>query len=62
MAETKVTAPRQGDLVFSTQKKGIFQVVGVNPLLQRANIRLEDGRRRVIPSVPWTTLKALDRK
>jgi hypothetical protein len=57
MAEPKVTAPKQGELVTCTQQEGIFKVVGVNTLMQTANIRLEDGRRHVIPSVPLDRLK-----
>ncbi len=62
MVETKVTAPKQGDLVVSTQQKGIFEVVGLNALMQTANVRLEDGSGHVMPNVPWTALKALDKK
>jgi hypothetical protein len=61
MAEPKVTAPKQGELVTCTQQEGIFEVVGVNTLMQTADIRLEDRRRHVIPSVPWTALKPLDK-
>ena len=62
MAEPKVTAPKQGELVTCTQQEGIFKVVGVNTLMQTANIRLEDGSGHVIPNVPWAALKALDKK
>ena len=56
--ESKVTAPKQGDLVGTTQHEGVFEVVGVNALMQAANIRLADGSGHVIPNVPWTALKS----
>jgi hypothetical protein len=62
MAETKVTAPKQGDHVGDTQHEGVFEVVFVNSLMQSVNIRLVDGSGHVIPNVPWTALKALDKK
>jgi hypothetical protein len=60
--ETKVTVPKQGERVGSTQYEGAFEVVGVNTLMQTANIRLVDGSGHVIPNVPWTSLKHLDKK
>ena len=60
--ESKVKIPKQGDHVNATQQQGIFEVVGVNALMQTANIRLADGSGQVIPSVPWTGLKVLDKK
>jgi hypothetical protein len=62
MAETKTTAPKQGDHMGTTQHEGVFEVVFVNALMQNANIRLTDGSGHVIPNVPWTALKALDKK
>ena len=59
MAETKVTAPKQGERVRSAQQDGVFEVVGVNALMQTANIRLVDGTGHVIPNVPWTAIKPL---
>jgi len=59
MTETKVTAPKRGDRVSSTDQQGIFEVVFVNALMQSANIRLIDGTGSVIPNVPWTALKPL---
>jgi hypothetical protein len=61
-SESKVIVPKQGDRVSSTQHEGIFEVVGVNALMQTANIRLADGSGPVTPNVPWTTLKALGKK
>ena len=61
-AESKVTAPKQGDRVSATQHEGVFEVVGVNALMQTANIRLADGSGHIIPNVPWTALKVLDKK
>ena len=58
MAEAKAIAPQRGDRVSSTNHKGIFEVVGVNSLMQTANLRAVDGSAPVIPNVPWTTLKA----
>ena len=43
--ESKVTIPKQGDRVGITQQEGVFEVVGVNALMQTANIRLVDGSR-----------------
>jgi hypothetical protein len=60
--ESKVTAPKQSDRVGATQHEGVFEVVGVNALMQTANIRLADGSGHVIPNVPWTALKALDNR
>ena len=60
--ESKVTVPKQGDRVGITQQEGVFEVVGVNALMQTANIRLVDGSGHVIPNVSWTALKALDKK
>jgi hypothetical protein len=41
MTVTKVTAPKQSDLVSCTHQEGICEVLGVNTLMQTANIRLE---------------------
>jgi hypothetical protein len=57
MAEPEVTSPKQGDHVGIIQHEGVFEVVGVNALMQAANIRLVDGSGHVIPNVPWTALK-----
>jgi len=57
MAEAKVSAPKSGDHVTSNRGTGIFEVVGVNALMQTANIRLVDGSGHVIPNVSWTELK-----
>jgi len=58
----KLIAPKNGQHVTSTQHEGVFEVVSVNALLQTANIRLVDGSGHVVPNVPWTALKALDKK
>jgi len=60
--EAKVTIPKQGDRVGATQHEGVFEVVGVNALMQTANIRLADGSGRVVPNVAWTALKVLGKK
>jgi len=60
--EPKATVPKRGDPVGATEHEGVFEVVGVNALMQTANIRLADGSGHVIPNVPWTALKALDKK
>jgi hypothetical protein len=60
--ELKVKTPKQGDHVNATQHQGIFEVVGVNTLIQTANIRLADRSGQVIPNVPWTDLKVLGKK
>jgi len=54
--EPKLTTPKNGEHVRSTQHEGVFEVVGVNALMQTANIRLADGSGHVIPNVPWTAL------
>lgn len=59
---TKLISPKKGEHVRSTQHEGVFEVVFVNALMQTANIRLTDGNGHVIPNVPWTALKALDKK
>ncbi len=61
-AEPKVKIPKQGDHVNATQHQGIFEVVGINALMQAANIRLVDGSGPVIANVPWTDLKVLDKR
>ena len=58
MAEPKVATPKQGERVSSTKHEGIFEIVGVNSLMQTANLRLVDGSGPVIPNVPWTDLKS----
>jgi hypothetical protein len=60
MTESKVmTAPNRGDHVSSEEHAGIFEVVGVNSLMQTANIRLVDGSGPVIANISWTALKTL---
>lgn len=56
MPEVKVSAPKMGEHVRTTQQEGVFEVVGVNSLMQTANIRLVDGSGHVVPNIPWTTL------
>jgi hypothetical protein len=60
--ESKVTTPKNGDRVSAAQREGIFEVVGVNSLMQKANIRSIDGTGSVIPNVPWTMLTSVTRK
>jgi hypothetical protein len=50
------SAPKSGDRVRSTTHEGVFEVVGVNSLMQTANIRAVDGSGPVIANVPWTAL------
>jgi hypothetical protein len=59
---SKVMIPKRGDHVGSAQHQGVFEVVAVNALMQAANIRLVDGSGPIIPNVPWTALKAPDKK
>jgi hypothetical protein len=61
-SETKATAPKNGERVGSTQQEGVFEVVFVNALMRTANIRLVDGTAHVVPNVPWTALRAADKK
>jgi hypothetical protein len=60
--QVKLAVPKRGDLVSTTQQEGVFEVVGVNALMQAANIRLADGTGPVLPNIPWTALKAVDKK
>ena len=62
MAAPKVSAPKRGDHVGSTQHEGIFEVLAVNSLMQTANLRSVDGHAPVIPNVAWTALKSLSKK
>jgi hypothetical protein len=57
--DSKVTVPKNGDQVSAAEHEGIFEVVGVNSLMQTANIRLVDGTGHVIPNVPWTMLTSV---
>ncbi len=60
--EPRLTIPKNGEHAISTQHNGVFEVVFVNALMQTANIRLVDGSGHVVPNVPWTALKLLDKK
>jgi len=60
--ESKVATPKNGDRVSAAEREGIFEVVGVNSLMQTANIRSVDGTGPVIPNVPWTMLTSVGRK
>jgi hypothetical protein len=62
VTSSKAAVPKQGDRVSSAQHQGVFEVVGVNALMQSANIRLADGSGPVIPNLPWNTLKILGKK
>ena len=57
--DAKVTVPKNGDHVSAAEHEGVFEVVGVNSLMQTANIRLVDGTGHVIPNVPWTMLPSV---
>ena len=58
----KLIPPKNGQHVTSTQQEGVFEIVFVNALTQTANIRLVDGSGHVVPNVPWTALKVLNKK
>jgi hypothetical protein len=60
--EAKATVPKRGDRVGSTQHEGVFEVVAVNALMQAANIRLADGSGPILPNIPWTALRPVDKK
>jgi hypothetical protein len=62
MAEAKVVAPKRGEHVGSANHEGVFEVVGVNSLMQTANLRAVDGSGPVIPNVAWTALKPAGKK
>ena len=57
--EPKVTIPQKGDRVGTAQHEGVFEVVGVNSLMQTVNIRLADGTGPVVPNIPWAMLTFL---
>jgi hypothetical protein len=59
---SKAIAPKNGDRVRTAQHEGVFEIVGVNSLMQTANIRLIDGTGHVVPNVPWTALSPADKK
>jgi hypothetical protein len=59
---SKAIAPKNGERVRSMQHEGVFEIVGVNSLMQTANIRLIDGTGHVVPNVPWTALTHADKK
>jgi len=59
---SKAVPPRSGQHVKSPQHEGVFEVVGVNSLMQTANIRPVDGTGHVIPNIPWTDLMPADKK
>ena len=59
--EPKITAPKNGQHVRSTQHEGVFEIVFVNALMQTANIRLVDGSEHVVPNVPWSSLAVIHR-
>jgi hypothetical protein len=59
---SKAIAPKNGERVRSMQHEGVFEIVGVNSLMQTANIRLIDGTAHVVPNVPWTALTPADKK
>ena len=61
-AQPAPVTPKNGEHVTSSSHEGIFEVVGVNALMQTANIRLVDGTGHVIPNVPWTALKKVGHK
>jgi len=61
-AQPASVAPKNGDHVTSSQHEGIFEVVGVNALMQTANIRLIDGTGHVLPNAAWTTLQKIGHK
>jgi hypothetical protein len=60
--ESKVTVPKQGDRVSIAQHEGVFEVVGVNSLMQTVNVRLVDASGHVVTNVPWTALKFVGKK
>lgn len=62
MGDPKVSAPKRGDHVTSAQHTGTYEVVGVNALMQTANLRSTDGNTPVIPNVAWSALKPLGKK
>jgi hypothetical protein len=60
--ESTVITPKKGEHVRDAQHEGVFEVVFVNAPMQTANIRLLDGSGHVVPNVPWTALKTLDKE
>jgi hypothetical protein len=59
---SRLSPPKNGEHVRSTQHEGVFEIVFVNALMQTANIRLIDASGPVVPNVPWTSLTVLEKK
>ncbi len=60
-AEARAKSPKMGERVNAAQHEGVFEVVGVNELMQSANIRLIDGSAPVVPNVAWADLIAIEK-
>lgn len=61
-AQPAPVVPKNGEHVTTSQHEGIFEIVGVNALMQTANLRPIDGSGHVVPNVPWTMLKKVGQK
>lgn len=51
IAEYTGTIPKRGDRV-STEQEGVFEVAGINSLMQTANLKSTDGQGRITRNVP----------
>jgi hypothetical protein len=59
---TSVTAPKIGEHVKVDQQEAVFEVSGINSLMQTASLKSTDGKGHVTPNVPWTSLKPAARR
>jgi hypothetical protein len=57
VSETKMTIPKRGERVGTTQQEGVFEVADINSLMQTANLKSTDGQGHIIRNVPWGSLK-----
>jgi hypothetical protein len=57
-----VTAPKVGEHVTTEQMEGVYEVAGINSLMQTANLKSTDGQGHITRNVPWTSLKPAARK
>jgi hypothetical protein len=54
---TNATAPKVGEHVKVDQQDAVFEVAGINSLMQTANLKSTDGTGHITRNVPWTSLK-----
>jgi hypothetical protein len=54
---TNATAPKMGEHVKVDQQDAVYEVSGINSLMQTANLKSTDGKGHITYNVPWTSLK-----